>query len=388
MMHNHRTLSWICAVAWPTIAACSASVEQGTRTKGGAAAASATSGISGAAGKGTQSAVGGLFPGAGSSQAAAPLPAGSICDAVGAQNSTVSPSTAECFFGSSDPGYAVALLEQVLECAQDGVSNTVHIRLTFNPEFVDNTYGSGSIGWPHNRGHRFRDLVKSDHAEILMNDAQGENVLRFKLDYFSEDPRRASGYGSLGVLGGDGSMLLGPSSALLEWTSSQDRNFNQRGYGRYTVDSPATDADYAPNPAAPDWDYRVVYEAWIDADVFGARGFGGASIEHVHASPAKGGGDTVTVTPGECPPPIDSCTDGIPDTYCATGEPPTGDDPCADGSPDTFCNTGSPPGPPETHDSCDDDVPDNDCASGGPPPDPDPDLCAEAPDDPRCLPPN
>ena len=63
---------------------------------------------------------------------------------------------------------------------------------------------------------------------------------------------------------------------IVDFNTSISRNFNERGYGTYTVDSPATDADYTPNAAAPDWDFRVVYEAWIDVDAFGASGFGDA----------------------------------------------------------------------------------------------------------------
>jgi hypothetical protein len=190
----------------------------------------------------------------------------------------------------------------VLECASG--KDAVHLRLTFDPDFVDNTFGTGSIGWPHRRGHTFlKDLIKSDHAELMASNAMGDEVVRFKLDYVSADPSAKSGYGSLGVRGGDGKMISGDPAWILAWNTSISRNMNERGYASYTVDSPATDASYTPNPSAPDWDYRVVYEAWIDLAAFGSSGFGDASIESVHASPSKSGEDTVIVKPGKCPPP-------------------------------------------------------------------------------------
>jgi hypothetical protein len=120
------------------------------------------------------------------------------------------------------------------------------------------------------------------------------------------------------------------------------------------VDSPATDANYTPNPQAPAWDFRVVYEAWIDVAAFGAAGFGGATIEYVHASPAKGGEDTLHVKPGDCPCPPD-------DPKCT---PPT----MLDGG------TSCPPDDPK-------------CTGyGGAPGTPPSSFCAAHPSDPTCSP--
>jgi hypothetical protein len=199
--------------------------------------------------------------------------------------------------------YLAATLEQVLECV-DG-TDTIHLRLTFDPGFVDNTFGAGSIGWPRKRGHTFvKDLTKSDHAEITVRSSSGAPALQFKLDYVSELASAPSGFGSLGVKGGDGAMLVGNADWIVQWNTSISRNLNERGYGKYTVDSPATDSDYTPNPQTPDWDYRVVYEAWIDVAAFGGAAFGGADISFVHASPAKAENDTLEVEPGDCPPPF------------------------------------------------------------------------------------
>ena len=71
-------------------------------------------------------------------------------------------------------------------------------------------------------------------------------------------------------------------------------------------DSPATDASFSANGAAPEWDFRVIYEVWVSQDAFGSAGFGSALIESVHASPSKTGDNTETVAPAPCPPSPDA----------------------------------------------------------------------------------
>jgi hypothetical protein len=212
------------------------------------------------------------------------------------------------------------------------------------------------------RMREYKQLVGSDHAEIVITDDSGEKVAQFKLDYISVDESSPSGYSDLGVNGGDGEMILGDASWILDTETSIDKNLNERGYASYTVDSPATDADYTPNDATPEWDYRYVFEAWIDVAALGDRGFGTALIEHVHASPAKSEEDTLIVEPGECPP----CDRTQPDHECDPGDPP--DEPPGDGV-------------------CDGTELDTDCVDGGAPPtDPpgDPEFCLDNPNDPLC----
>jgi hypothetical protein len=334
-----------------------------------------------------------VFPGAGTSDQAKPLENGMICDSVPGKDLLIADPIRQCFFDKDDPNHTrpAATFEQVLECAEQG--DLVHIRLTFHPWFVDNTYGETQIGWVQDdeaadammmmrkpgkrgKGHTFGELVGSDHAEIKVSDGSGTTVLHFKLDYISADPSAASGYASLGVTGAEGKMIVGDASAIVQWMTSLDRNLNERGYASYTTDSPATDELYSPNPDTPEWDYRVVYEAWIDADVFGDAGFGGATIEFVHASLSKAASNTIVVEPGDCPPP--DCVGSDPDADCFPGDvPPPGQagaggsggsggsgeplDPCADNDPDTVCTDGS-------------------GGNGG-----DPSHCTEHPEDPSCI---
>jgi hypothetical protein len=231
----------------------------------------------------------------------------------------VRPPVTLCFAGAGDatPEDPSAVIEQVIE-KLGGVSY-VHIRITFDPSFTDNTYGAGkSAGWPPRRGHSFNpDLAKSDHTELLLTNAKQETVMNFKLDLVSPDPAADCGYRTLGVTGGDGLVITGNAADVLAVATSTDRNINGCGYcksaacapsGDCTIDSPTTDKDYTPNALTPNWDYRVVYEAWIKLDAFGDSGFGQSYITYTHSSPAKST-DTIMVMPTPCPPEWD-------DPYC------------------------------------------------------------------------
>lgn len=239
------------------------------------------------------------------------------CEAQGGDPTTqvIRPPATLCFSGEGDPTPEdpSVVIEQVIESV-DG-KQYVHLRVTFDPAFTDNTFGAGSCcGWPKQRGHRFSDLTGSDHTELLLTNGSGETVMNFKVDLITQDPSAACGFGTLGVTGGDGAVLQGDAKHVLAVATSLDRNLNGCGYcedaacgpsGDCTVDSPATDANYTPNPATPNWDYRQVYEVWVDLEAFASAGFGQAYITYTHSSPAKGK-DTITVTPSPCPPEWDT----------------------------------------------------------------------------------
>jgi hypothetical protein len=282
-----------------------------------------------------------------------PAPVGSTGPAPGAH------SHLKCFYATDT--LPAATVEWIVESA--GNADLVHVRLTMNPDFVDNTYGANSVGWPSKgpkmppganmpaapkpapagpaamgpagmgpgmmAAHTFMDLVGSDHAEFKLSAADGTLVLHFKADYLSQSQTVPSGYISLGVSGGDGKMISGSADQIVAVSTSLARNLNQCGYPSYTVDSPATDANYTPNPAAPDWDYRVVYDVWVKAAAFGSSGFGDAIVDFVHASPSKADTATVTVTAKGCPPTWKYCDDPAgcgcvigPDNTCLTVPPP------------------------------------------------------------------
>jgi hypothetical protein len=239
-----------------------------------------------------------------------------------------------CFYGPSTTttttsSAPAATIEYLHETA--GGQEYYRFRITFDPAFVDNTYGANAIGWGQ-RGHTFMDLVGSDHAELSVFDGTSTMVSMFDIDYITANAASSCGYGALGVGGGEGKMLAGDAKYVLASTTSLDRNLNGCGYcmnaacgGNCTSESPSTDAKYTPNTGAPNWDFRVVYEVWMDAAVFAGKGFGGASITFVHASPSKASSNTITVTPkpcGGCPEGQQSYETSRGSTCCPSGSAP------------------------------------------------------------------
>ena len=177
-------------------------------------------------------------------------------------------------------------------------NGTITIHTTLSKNFVDNTYGVNAIGWP--KGHTFGNLTGSDELQLALYDAKGVKRMEFKIDYLSATSSVPSGYGSLGVSGGDGRMILGNASDVVEAVTSLDVNFNALGYV-LTQNSPKTDSIYTANAANPDWIYDVWYEVTVKPGPF-AAGFGEPRITGIHASPSKVGDHDCPVVEVPCPP--------------------------------------------------------------------------------------
>ena len=183
----------------------------------------------------------------------------------------------------------------------------------------DNTYGVNSVGWTGKDGkagtHTFGNLTGSDKAQFNLTNGAGESMI-FTLDYISQSSTAPSGYASLGVSGGDGSVgsgkkgSSGPSEAsVLKWGSSLDYNLNTLGFKTFLTDSPATTPAHNPdgsidyskpyaNPTnAPGWVYNIEYEFEISASAFGPSGFGSVTVPFAHDSPSKFGQNTIIAVP-------------------------------------------------------------------------------------------
>lgn len=208
-----------------------------------------------------------------------------------------------CFYGdygSQASQTPAAFMQHKFDVIDD--RDTVKITLTFSPNFVDNSYGDNAIGWGvSNKGHSFKDLVGSDHAIINITSDAGDSMT-LKLDYISETGDGT--WGTLGPLSGKKKDPIVNTSHVAKTMTSLDRNLNERGYGSYTTNSPKTDSTYTPNPDAPNWDFRVVYEVWIYSDFFKSTEGLKPSIKEVHASPSKTGNNTLIVEEKACPPEI------------------------------------------------------------------------------------
>ena len=173
---------------------------------------------------------------------------------------------------------------------QDATTGDVSVAFIQPLTLVDNTYGANSIGWgsaaPSGKKHNFKDLVGSDKAEFAFTDGAGNTVLSITMDYLSETSKGSGVYDCLGVTGGDGKVHVGSASDVLDANSSLDYNFNALGFA-LTTDSPATDANYAPNLSFPGWEFEVIYELKVAGSLFAANGYGDVTIPVAHDSPNK-----------------------------------------------------------------------------------------------------
>ncbi len=183
-------------------------------------------------------------------------------------------------------------------------TEALYVRVAFSKAFVDNTYGANTSCYADKKGgckgHSFKDLVGSDKAEVFFNNADGDLLMHMAVDYISESKTHKSGYGCLGVNGGDGKMIKGNASDVLAAQSSLSVNFNQYDYV-LTTDSPATDKNYKPNAKYPKWIFTAWTEVWVKWSVFGKIGPGKVYITGIHASPSKLGEHTLKVLPVPCP---------------------------------------------------------------------------------------
>lgn len=227
----------------------------------------------------------------------------------------------------------------------DPATNSVYAAFVMPRTINDNTYGVNSIGWG-TKTHTFGNLTGSDKGQFDFYNANGTKVLSFNLDYLTsasgktpppgETPVVAQDgktYASLGVLGGDGGMIIGNAGSVLDWGTSLSYNFNVLGYG-LTVDSPSaqgvplldangnpvyqvdskgkiiTDKQGNPIPAIDytqgyvnvdpnyaGWQFDVIYEVQVSLDAFGAAGFGLVDFPQAHNSPSKLGQNTLPQIP-------------------------------------------------------------------------------------------
>ena len=143
------------------------------------------------------------------------------------------------------------------------------------------------------RAFRSRCLCVCEREEVGFVDKSGKEILRAKFDYFSESDNTVSGYDCLGIIDGDGKVLTGDKNAVLDATSSLDRNFSELNCV-FTTDSPTA-------AECPNWENRVVYEMWIAASAFGNAGFEKPVMNEVHASPSKLDVASVPSFEGPCP---------------------------------------------------------------------------------------
>jgi len=145
---------------------------------------------------------------------------------------------------------------------------------------TDNTYGNNSSwdwGW---WGHQFSSLAGSEAAEFQILDKNGNNCLDFVVDYVSQNSQCKSGWGTKGVSGGNGYVIKGDGSKVLNCDTSISHNINsQAKYFQSTQNSPSQNVK--------DWDFNQAYTVTVDTSVCGTTGFGGVKCPIAKNNPAK-----------------------------------------------------------------------------------------------------
>lgn len=189
-----------------------------------------------------------------------------------------------CFYGEQDPTVPAVMLESVVDTSRQ--LQVLHLRLTFNPNFVDHTWGENAVQWQLPRS--LDDLQDEAEVHLELLDGRGERTVDLKAKYLAEDDELPSGYGE-GSLKTRSHGKGAPKHSVLAATTSLLRNINACGLSDYGQHSPATDNNLSSSPHAPHWDYRVAYEWWVDTEVFRDRGFGGVRFKQVRFVPNKNG---------------------------------------------------------------------------------------------------
>jgi uncharacterized repeat protein (TIGR01451 family) len=249
-----------------------------------------------------------------------------------AQPNPVSLATADGGLQAQDSG-GLSCTPPPLPCPAGSFTFSVdasgNLRIVFDqfPAPNDNSYGVNAVGWQN--GHKFNDLVGSDHAGFQLRDTGGTVRLSFNIDYISANTSAPSGYASLGPFGGDGKILAGTlTPADITWTTSLANNLNnvnipglfnashvqQFGSVNLLVNSPPTDPQHSTytntDPLLAGWDFHDTYYVVISAAKLASLGFNSSwavepNLDALHNSPAKAcppqspGGESLSVTKTE-----------------------------------------------------------------------------------------
>jgi len=192
-------------------------------------------------------------------------------------------------------------------------NDDVYIAFIQPKTLVDNSYGENAIGWPGDN-HSFKHLATSDNAQFVLK-SDGDTVLDFTLDYLDGDRQVNQPYNS-GLVDDSGALLqnaeiaTGFNSDVIAAATSLQYNWDVFGgeYPQYFGDranSPAADENYdVADPDLSDWIFDVIYEVKVDGRLIisspgGTFDISQLSIDVVHNSPTKLGGDKVYPEFGE-----------------------------------------------------------------------------------------
>ena len=125
----------------------------------------------------------------------------------------------------------------------------------------DNSYGTNAVGWP--KGHTFGNLTGSDKAGFQILRPNGTIAVSFNIDYITASTLNSppSGYRSLGPFGGDGSIVVNSTPALVN-------NGTPDHVGYLAGEEPEWTCGVGPDPDLADAD---VLHGWRPNDLHGGH---------------------------------------------------------------------------------------------------------------------
>lgn len=158
----------------------------------------------------------------------------------------------------------------------------------------DNTYGTNMVGWG-SKSHSFSSLTGSDKAEILIkNKNTGTTVFDGFFDYVSAKTGTPSGYDTLGVTGGDGSLSTGNAAWILpDSTTSFAQDLNTHGFfsgGSQVVGSGQANLLVNSPPTTGSTSYAFPVGSQFDESVAGTTAWDFNNTYYIHISAAAFGG--------------------------------------------------------------------------------------------------
>ena len=167
------------------------------------------------------------------------------------------------------------IMTDLVDVDGDGADD-LRVRFVTSMSVNDNVYGTSSptSGWT--KTHTFNNLVGSDKAVFEVRNAANTLVYAFAMDYVSASNLYPSGWGTLGVSGGEGRWTFGNQANVVDFVTSITTNLNQSpAYYNMTVNSPIGD---------PNWENRMIYGFTIK-DGVGLK----PQVVDAHNSPTKNG---------------------------------------------------------------------------------------------------
>ena len=166
------------------------------------------------------------------------------------------------------------IMTDLVDVDGDGADD-LRVRFVTSMTVNDNVYGTSSptSGWT--KTHKFNELVGSDKAVFEVRNAANALVYAFTMDYVSASGLYPSGWGTLGVTGGEGKWTFGNQANVSDFVTSITTNLNQSpAYYNQIVNSPVGD---------PNWENRMIYGFTI-TDGVGLT----PQVVDAHNSPKKG----------------------------------------------------------------------------------------------------